>query len=290
MPVEAAGLDLWALLVECRLILDKAGNEDSALDVRFLATETTGLSSLELATKPHLPVSDEAVDRLRSMISRRARGEPVHRILGYREFYGLRLALSQATLEPRPDTETLVDLVLPKVRDAVKAHGGCEILDLGTGTGAIALALLNQTEGTSAVATDISPEALVTMQENVRRHGLGDRLETLLSNWFERIDRRFHIIVANPPYVANEEIEKLEAEVRNYDPMLALDGGLDGLEAYRQIAAGARAHLHAGGCIGVEIGFGQRPAVTAIFNRAGFRQTACSADLGGRDRALLFAG
>ncbi|MEX0346662.1 MAG: peptide chain release factor N(5)-glutamine methyltransferase [Rhizobiaceae bacterium] len=287
MPSE---LNLRSLMTESRTALIRAGIANPALDVRLLTENATGLSALELSTNPDWTVPDDMVRLIRATVERRANHEPVHRILGYREFYGLHLSLSQATLEPRPDTEALVDIVVPRAREIAAEHGKCHILDLGTGTGAIALALLDQVANATAVATDISENALVTARKNALAHGLEDRIETLVSDWFANVDRKFHIIVSNPPYIPTRSLDSLDREVRDHDPKTALDGGRDGLEAYRSIAAEVREYLYPQGVVGVEVGHDQRTAVTAIFGAAEFREIACIADLGGHDRALLFAG
>ena len=281
---------LRSLLIESRTRLASAGIKDPMRDVRLLATETTGLAAIDLMTGTDRKVSDDDARRLRSIIERRAHGEPVHRILGYREFFGLRLSLTESTLEPRPDTETLVELVLPRARDFVDSTGACDILDLGTGTGAVALAVLNQVADCSAVGTDISASALGAAAKNARAHGLEGRFETIRSNWFENVNGRFHLIVANPPYIATDEIELLEIEVRCHDPVIALDGGSDGLEAYRRIARKSREFLHPGGFVAVETGFDRRESVSALFRAVGFVESGNAVDLAGRDRALLFAG
>ncbi len=283
-------LKLHALMSECRAALNRAGIANPAHDLRLLAANATGLSAVELSTNPDWTVPHEAVRLIRASVERRANHEPVHRILGYREFYGLRLSLSEATLEPRPDTEALVDLVVPRAREMAAKHGQCHILDLGTGTGAIALALLDQVPNASVVATDISEHALDTALNNAQSNRLDDRFETLVSDWFAAVNRKFHIIVSNPPYIPTQTLETLDREVREHDPKAALDGGKDGLEAYRTIAAEVRGFLYPQGVVGVEVGHDQRAAVNTIFSAAEFNQIACMADLGGHDRALLFAG
>src|SRR5690606_12131695 len=152
---------------------------------------------------------------------RRAAGEPVHRILGFREFYGLKLFLSPATLEPRPDTETLVDAVLPFLRRMAAREGACRVLDLGTGTGALALALLAEVPQATAVGADISVDALATAERNALENGLSSRFQAIRSDWFEKISGTFHAIVANPPYIPSYELETLQSEVRDHDPAMA---------------------------------------------------------------------
>ena len=215
-------------------------------------------------------------------------GEPVHRILGFREFYGLKLFLSPETLEPRPDTETLVDAVLPFLRQTAAREGACRVLDLGTGTGAIAMALLAEVPQATAVGVDISADALSTASRNARENGLSGRFQAVHSDWFEKISGTFHVIVANPPYISSEELETLQSEVRDYDPARALDGGADGLDAYRTIAAQAKSYLEAAGRLAVEIGHTQRRDVTRLFEASGFHLVEAKKDFGGRDRVLVF--
>ena len=235
-----------------------------------------------------MPIGPEAVAAIRQAIARRVAGEPVHRILGFRDFYGLRLFLSPETLEPRPDTETVVDAVLPFARETAAREGVCRILDLGTGTGAIALALLAEVPEATAVGVDISTDALATAGRNARENGLSGRFQTVRSNWFEKISGAFHVIVANPPYISTQELETLQGEVRNFDPTRALDGGADGLDAYRAIAGQAKAFLDASGRVAVEIGHTQKDDVTRLFEAAGLRIVEARKDLAGHDRVLVF--
>lgn len=291
MPMAdgAAGVTLGALLAQSRATLDKAGIAESALDARLLVEHLTGTSRTDALVAPERPVRDVDMAAVRAAVARRAAGEPVHRILGWREFYGLRLSLSPDTLEPRPDTETLVDLVLPFVREKAAREGECRILDLGTGTGAIALALLSQVPGSSAVGVDISPGALETAAVNADITGNATRFTARQSDWFDRVEGAFHLIVANPPYIAVDTYRTLAKEVRDFDPERALVGGADGLDAYRIIAAGAGAHLAAGGMVAVETGYDQTDAVEVVFSAGGFAATLRANDLSGHQRALGFA-
>lgn len=279
---------LGALLRESRDLLAAAGVEDAAVDARLLVEHFTGTSRTDVLARPDLTVSGEAAAAVRAALARRRTGEPVHRILGRREFYGLDLALSAATLEPRPDTEVLVDRLVPPLAEIVRRRGTCRILDLGTGTGAIALALLAQIGGTCAVGVDIAPEAVGTATGNAAANGLSDRFEGLVSDWFSNVTGKFHAIVSNPPYIETKDIAGLAPDVRLFDPQVALDGGVDGLDAYRAIAAQAGIYLEAEGLVGVEIGHRQRESVTAVFASAGFALDEAAKDLAGRDRALIF--
>jgi release factor glutamine methyltransferase len=212
----------------------------------------------------------------------------VHRILGFRPFHGLHLTLSPDTLEPRPDTEILVEAVLPLVRERCRSHDGCRILDLGTGTGAIALALLAAERKATALGTDISRGALDAAQRNAHINGVADRFATSQSDWFASLDGRFDLIVSNPPYIASSEIATLDPHVPAHDPLRALDGGRDGLDAYRILARDARSFLSGGGQVAVEIGWDQRNSVAALFTGHGFDLIGAVRDLGGNNRVLMF--
>lgn len=279
---------LGALLAEARRRLSDAGIAEPEADARLLVEHFTGTDRTDAIARPESFVGAEGVDALREALERRQRGEPVHRITGRREFYGLALSLSPDTLEPRPDTEALVDLVLPFAR-RIQAHNGrCEILDLGTGTGAVALAILDLLPGAKALGVDILPGAVDTARANADLNGLDSRFEGRESDWYSSVEGRFDIIVSNPPYVSAKEWDALPREVRDHDPKHALDGGPDGLIAYRRIAGGSAAHLARNGLVAVEIGHRQAEPVEAIFAAAGFSRAALGSDLAGRDRAMIF--
>lgn len=280
---------IGGLVAHARRALQDAQKSDAALDARLIVEHATGASRTQLLLEADQAVPVEAVAKVMAMLERRLAGEPVHRIIGHREFYGLQLALSPETLEPRPDTEALVDLALPLVRATADKHGHCQILDLGTGTGAVALALVSAEPRAQVLAGDISADALATAAHNADMTGNAVRMRTVQSHWYDAVDGRFHLIVSNPPYIASHEIGLLAQEVRAYDPLAALDGGLDGLDAYRAIAAGAKAHLEEDGMVVVEIGIGQQDDVKAIFAGSGFRFLRGVEDLGGVLRALAFA-
>ncbi|MCJ8520315.1 release factor glutamine methyltransferase [Pseudorhizobium tarimense] len=280
---------LGAAVADARARFAAAGLADAPMEARVLIGGLLGLSSMEVFAGEDLVLTDEQMGTIEDAVVRRLKREPVHRILGEREFHGMVLKLSKETLEPRPDTETLVDRVLPRLRQIVAAQGAARVLDLGTGTGAIILALLKECAGAIGFATDISDGALETARANAVRLGLSDRLETVRSNWFEAISGRFDIIVSNPPYIQSSVVAELEPEVRDFDPPRALDGGADGLDAYRAIAAGALKRLASGGVLGVEIGYDQKDSVTDVFAQAGFQVVEAACDYGGNDRVLLFS-
>jgi len=258
------------------------------LDASLLLEYATGLTVLTRITDPGRLVPTGKIERFEACLERRIAREPVHRIIGQREFYGLPLQLSDATLVPRPDTETLVDLVLPFVIECAARTGTCRILDIGTGTGAIALALLSEVPQAVATGTDVSGEACTVAETNARLLGLNDRFSAVRSDWFEAVDGNFDLIVSNPPYIRHGDIAGLEADVREHDPMAALDGGEDGLDAYRALAAGSAPFLARNGAIAVEIGHDQARDVTNLFETAKFRKSGERGDYGGHIRALFF--
>jgi release factor glutamine methyltransferase len=287
-PKVEAAATLAAVLSEARRRLAGGDIDDPALEARMIVEHFTGTERKDAIAAPERPVSPAELAKIDDAVNRRIAGEPVHRIFGWRDFYGLRLELSPDTLEPRPDTETLVDAVLPFLRETVRREGRCRVLDLGTGTGAIALAIAAQVPEAIVTATDISAGALVTATGNAARLGLAARFIPLVSDWFSAIEGKFHAIVSNPPYIQAGAIGGLQREVRLHDPVRALDGGADGLDAYRAIAAGAAEHLGENAIIGVEIGEGQERDVALIFSGAGFRKVSAHRDLAGTERALVF--
>jgi len=282
------GSTVAGLLHEVRVRFAEADLDDPATEARILVGGLLHLSSTELVTRGADAVLIEDVEKAQAAIGRRLNHEPVHRILGEREFYGLPLRLSPATLEPRPDTEILVDTMLPHMRRLESQVGNVHLLDMGTGTGAICLALLQECPQATGVGSDISSEALETARGNAERNGLAARFTTVHGSWFEAIHERFHVIVSNPPYIASSVISTLAPEVKDFDPPAALDGGLDGLDAYRAIAKDAARFLHPNGMIGVEIGYDQRETVTSVFEGAGFLLVEAVRDYGRNDRVLVF--
>jgi release factor glutamine methyltransferase len=276
------------LLRQARSRFAEADLDDPATEARILVGGLLDLSATDIATQGDDPVAAERAALVDAAIERRLGHEPVHRILGEREFYGLPLKLSPATLEPRPDTEILVDTVLVHLKRLAMVYENIHILDIGTGTGAICLALLSECPTATGIGSDISAEALETAKSNAESNGLSGRFQTLRSSWFETVHGRFHAIVSNPPYIASSVVPTLAPEVKIFDPPAALDGGPDGLDAYRAIARDAGQFLYPDGIVGLEIGYDQRVEVTAIFEGAGFILLDAARDYGHNDRALLF--
>lgn len=273
---------LGTLLAETRARLAAAGCEQAALDARLLLQRATGLSHTAIASDPQQAVTAEALADFAAMATRRAAREPVSRILGEREFHGRRFKLTAAVLDPRPDTETVVDAALASL------PGDARILDLGTGSGAIVITLLAERPDATGLATDLSPSALAVARANAVALGVADRLELVEGSWFGPVVGQFDLIVSNPPYISTAEIAGLPPEVKNFDPLSALAGGPDGLDAYRAIAAEAGAFVTADGRVMVEIGAGQAADVGAVFAVHGFGLDGAFRDLGGHVRCLSF--
>lgn len=270
-----------------RLVRDRfreVGIDTADLDARLLAQRAFGVDAMALLRREREPLPEGWGDKLEDLAARRLRGEPISRILGEREFWGLDFRLAEATLDPRPETEMLVAAAIAAVTDRSEA----ELIDLGTGSGAIAIAVLHGAPHVQGVATDLSEEALEMAHSNAERHGVADRLEFRQGKWWQAVPhtRLFDVIVSNPPYIASEEIPRLAPEVRLFDPALALDGGWDGLEAYRAIAAQAARRLKPGGVALFEVGHTQAPSVARIMSRAGFGRIDVQKDLAGLDRMV----
>jgi release factor glutamine methyltransferase len=268
----------------------KSASIDSAeLDARLLAGHALGLDLTGLMVNAsRLLTSDEAV-RLEDLRRRRLAGEPVARIVGNKEFWGLPLELSSATLVPRPDTETVVELALEILRAAPREDRSWLIADIGTGSGAILLALLSELPDARGLGTDISVAALQMASVNADRLGLARRAAFVGCDYAAALSGAFDLIVSNPPYIRSAEIADLAAEIRDHDPPGALDGGADGLDAYRAIAPEAARLLAPGGVLTLEVGYGQSGDVERLMTAAGLMLSQPpKPDLSGIRRAVAF--
>jgi release factor glutamine methyltransferase len=266
----------------------KSKHIDSAeLDARILVGAVLGLDLTGvIAQAKRVLTSDETV-RLEDFTLRRLAGEPVARILGTKEFWGLPLKLSAETLVPRPDTETVVELALEMLRTPRPANHPLRIADIGTGSGAILLALLSELPDAHGTGTDISEAALQTAHSNAVDLGLADRAQFIACDYAAALAGDFDLIVSNPPYVRSAEIADLAPEVRDHDPRRALDGGSDGLDAYRALVPQAAGRLVPRGILAVEVGAGQSAEVAQLMTAAGLTpEGAPKADLAGVPRAV----
>ena len=261
-----------------------AGLDEPRRRARRLIAVALGLAAAEVFAHPERVLSAAERVRFSDALRRMEAREPLSRIAGRREFWGLEFLLSADTLDPRPETETVVEAVLARLPERNRPY---RLLDLGTGTGCLLLALLSELPRASGLGTDIAFGAAHTARHNAERLGLGARAGFAVGNWAEAVGGRFDAIVANPPYIASGAIAGLPPEVRDFDPRRALDGGADGLAAYRAIAADLPRLLEAGGVFAAEIGFGQRDDVAAILTKAGLAVAGFVPDLAGIDRCVV---
>lgn len=264
--------------------LREAGIDTPDLDARLLVEHALDLTRHDLFTRANDPIPEPDAARLLALVERRVAREPVGRILGHREFWTIDLALNPDTLEPRPDTETLVEAVLKALPDR---NAPLRLLDLGTGTGCILLALLAELPNASGLGVDLSPGAVAAATENAARNGLAERARFQTGNWGVGLDERFDVVASNPPYIPSADIAALDPEVREHDPLRALDGGADGLDAYRIIAAQLPGLLQPGGLAGLEVGQGQAADVAGLLAGAGLEPAGVFRDLGGVERCVL---
>lgn len=256
--------------------LRASGIEGAQLDARILVEEAMRDG----------PLDTGALDRIEAFARRRLAGEPVFRILGEREFWGLPFRLSAETLEPRPDTETLVDAVLSAFGE--RRREPLRLLDLGTGTGCLLVASLHEFSNATGLGVDRSVDAVRTARGNAERNGVGARAAFIVGDWASALRGRFDVVLSNPPYIPGGDIAGLSREVREHDPSAALDGGADGLDAYRALAAQLPALLAPRGRAVIEIGAGQGPDVTRIMGEVAMALVEARRDLGGHERALVF--
>ncbi|MGD9502842.1 MAG: peptide chain release factor N(5)-glutamine methyltransferase [Methyloceanibacter sp.] len=276
-------------LVETARILRAAGIATPELDARVLLCHATGLSYEAYIARAREALPDDAAPRLWAALARRLKREPVSRILGAREFYGRSFMLGEDTLDPRSDTETLIEAALAIVRSKGWQERPIRLLDLGTGSGCILVTLLAELPLASGIGTDRSPGALAIAAANARAQGVSPRAAFAAADWLDGVSGKFDLVLSNPPYIAAGAIAGLAEEVRAHDPRLALDGGPDGLDAYRRIAARAREVLAPDGRLVVEIGAGQGEDVAAILAEAGLTPEAGGGlpDLAGRPRVVV---
>jgi len=263
--------------------LKAAGVDQPAIDARLMLEAGAGVTRLDILTDPHRELDAQQVATFDGYVERRARREPVSHILGRKGFWKIMLSVTPDVLTPRPDTESLLDVVLPAYPEGMRFS----VLDLGVGSGAILLAILAERPAARGLGVDTSEEALAVARENAANLDLNDRAAFLRGDWTAGLgDDSFDVVVSNPPYIPTAHIETLDPEVRDHEPRLALDGGEDGLDAYRLLAPEILRVLKPGGLLAVEIGHDQSAAVEALFRAAGAAQVRTVKDLALRDRVV----
>jgi release factor glutamine methyltransferase len=276
-------------LRDAAVALGAAGIDNARFEARLLLGHASGLSAEQLIARGPDVALPATATALRALTARRVRREPMAYILGEREFWGLAFKVTPAVLVPRPDSETLIEAVLELLPDRRRRW---RILDLGVGSGCLLLTLLREFSGATGVGMDASPDALAVARANAESLGVADRATLVAGDWREpgwadRLAGPFDLVVSNPPYIEAAAIDGLMPEVARFEPRIALDGGPDGLAAYRAIAAASSKLITRGGWLAVEVGEGQAPEIARLFAGAGLAPKAPWKDLGGIERVVV---
>jgi release factor glutamine methyltransferase len=278
------GSTVGAFLCQAGQVLRAAAIDQPRFEARLLLAHAMGTTQDSLLRDPRAEVPEDAAARFGQALKARLDHVPVAHILGRQGFWTLDLAVSPATLIPRPDSESLVEAALEAFPDPVRP---IRVLDLGTGTGALLLAFLAERPAAFGIGVDRAPAAASLAARNAAANGLGDRSAFLAGDWAMALEGRFDLVLSNPPYIERDAIPGLMPDVARHEPALALDGGKDGLDAYRAITTALPGLLAADGLAILELGQGQRAAVEGLAQAAGLTPAGCRADLGGIDRALV---
>ena len=262
----------------------QAGIDNPRLDARVLVGHVLGIDPSMLFARSDMEIRDDQYERIETFAHRRLAREPVARIVGSREFWSMSFDVTPDVLDPRADTETLVSAIL-ELRPSFP--GPVRVLDLGTGTGCILLAILSAWPEATGVGIDVSEKAVDVATNNAARLGFANRSVFRTGNWCDGLTETFDIVVSNPPYISTDDFLQLQPDVKNFDPPTALKGGADGLDAYRSLIPAARKVLKSGGKIGLEFGAGQETAVTRLAQDTGFANVAEYRDLAGIVRCVV---
>ena len=283
-------MELKQTYLHVKKTLASAAIDSADLEARMILTHVTGVSVADLILNPDRAVQDDHMQTINGIVARRVQREPLSKILGEKEFWGLPFTVSADVLDPRPDTETIIEAAIRRFRDNPPQR----ILDLGTGSGCLIISLLHEFPDAHGVAVDISVDALGIAKTNADKNGVLDRCTFHESDWIESLSagdadsdtEKYDLIVSNPPYIPNQDIENLSAEVQNHDPILALDGGNDGLNAYKKIIPALNSQMHADGIALLEVGISQAEDVVRIVKDTGLSVRGVHADLGGIPRVV----
>jgi release factor glutamine methyltransferase len=291
MTVEAdivesvdGGADVAAALAAIARSLEAAGVESARLDARLLVGAASGETAAGLIARPERRLSVQEADALSALTARRSAREPMAHILGVREFWSLDFEVSASVLTPRPDSETIIEAAGEYIPAPERQF---RVLDLGTGSGCLLLALLHEYPAASGLGVDISPAAVALARRNAGKLGVGARSAFVVGDWTAPIAGRFGIVMSNPPYIATGDIAGLEPEVAHYEPRGALDGGRDGLDAYRALLPLVSQVLAPGGVILFEMGAGQDEAIVSLARAQGFETAGLRADITGVPRVAI---
>ena len=272
------------ILTEAQTKLKKSDVTTYKLDAEILLLHTLKLNKTDLITQGNnISITATQLQIFNNLIGQRIQHKPIAKIIGYKEFYSLNFKVNNYVLDPRPDTEILIDTILKLISDKA-AH--LNILDIGTGSGNIAITLATLLKNSKITALDISLQALETAIINAKQHQVSNQITFLQSNIFSKVTEKFDLIISNPPYIKTSDINKLAHDVKCYDPISALDGGVDGLEFYKNIAANSKKYLKNNGYIIIEIGYDQKTQIIDIFKEYNLYKSL--KDYGGNDRCLVF--
>lgn len=273
-------------LIETASRLKESGSTSPELDALLLLCHVTGKDRIGVYATPKEQLTSEEYSKFDALVGRREKAEPMAYILGEKGFWEFDLKVRKGVLIPRPDTESLVEAILEKYKDRAQT---LQILELGVGTGAIILSLLHELPNAKGVGVDVSPDALACAEENAEANDLDNRLTLRVSSWFDKVhEDGFDIIVSNPPYIKTDDIPNLMRDVAQHEPSLALDGGADGLDAYRHIIDEAPAKLKVGGLLAFEIGYDQATDLKVLLEKSGqFNDVSIIKDLAEHDRVVL---
>jgi len=277
--VSATLVSLWT---DIRKRFEAVGIDSPVIDARALLEAGAGVARLEIVTDPRRVLTQAQIDAVEALVARRLRREPVAHIVGHKAFWTLDLRVSPDVLIPRPETELLVEAALAMITPDAQAR----VLDLGVGSGAILLAVLNDRPNATGVGVDASEAALAVAHANANALALGDRIELRQGDWCAGLEESFDLVLSNPPYIPTGDIEGLAPDVAQHEPRMALDGGPDGLDAYRTIIAQLPKVLRPGGGFALEVGAGRADAVAALAMAAGLNVLPHKADLAGIDRVV----
>ena len=260
------------------------GIETPELDARIILKEVLSLDDKDLILKESLDISNEMIEKIIAIESRRLNGEPISKIFKKRDFYNSTFLISNDVLDPRPETELIVEIANNYIdKNEVK-----NILDLGTGSGCILLSILKENKMINGLGIDLSKDAISIAKQNSKKLNLETQSNFLISNWMSSVNYKYDLVVSNPPYIASEDIKKLSKSVKIYDPILSLDGGDDGLNSYRLIASDLKRVVSKNALIIIEIGYNQSLQVIEIFKKNNFKLIKKYNDINGLDRVLTF--
>ena len=260
------------------------GIETPELDARIILKEVLSLDDKDLILKESLDIPNELIEKIIAIESRRLNGEPISKIFKKRDFYNSTFLISNDVLDPRPETELIVEIA----NNFINKNEVKNILDLGTGSGCILLSILKENKMINGLGIDLSKDAISIAKQNSKKLNLETQSNFLISNWMSSVNYKYDLVVSNPPYIASEDIKKLSKSVKIYDPILSLDGGDDGLNSYRLIASDLKRVVSKNALIIIEIGYNQSLQVIEIFKKNNFKLMKKYNDINGLDRVLTF--